>query len=95
MACIRRREAKTAWAAAFMVQAGESAHAAMAAAHARDAARAVAATHEARTHRAMRTMRIDVAHGRMRIVRAIAAGIEMDLRLGGADGAEYERDGGE
>lgn len=95
MACIRRKGAKTAWAAAFVLQAGELTHAAVAAAHARDAARAVAATHEAWTHRAMRTMGIDVAHGRMRIVRAIAAGIEMDLRLGGADGAEYQRDGGE
>jgi hypothetical protein len=43
----------------------------------------------------MRAMGIDVAHGRMRIVRAIAAGIEMDLRLGGADGAEDQRDGDE
>ena len=64
----------------------------MAAAHARDAARAVAAAHQALawTWR-MGAMLDDVARG-MRIVRAIAAGIEMDLGLGAAHGAESQRE---
>ena len=67
----------------------------MSTAHARNAAGTVAATHKAlaRAHRRMRAMRrLDVASGRFRIVRPIAAGIEMNLGLGGAEGAENQRD---
>jgi hypothetical protein len=72
--------------------------AAMSAAHACNAVCAVTAAHQAltRTHRRMRA--VLHAHAflrRMRIVRAIAAGIEMHLGLGGAHGAEYERGGEE
>ena len=64
----------------------------MAAAHARDAARAVAAAHQALARtRWMGAMLYDVARC-VRIVRAIAAGIEMDLGLGAAHGAESQRE---
>lgn len=67
----------------------------MAAAHARDAARAVAATHQALTW-AFRSMAAMLLHfnvaGGVRIVWAIAAGIEMDLGLGGADRAKHQCD---
>ena len=64
----------------------------MATAHARDAARTVAAAYQAlaRTHWCMAAMVLDVMTGGMRIVRTGAARIEMDLRLGGAHGAENE-----
>jgi hypothetical protein len=72
-------------------------HAAVATAHAGNAARAVAATHEAlaRTYWRVGAMLLDRVAGRTRIVRAIAAGIEMDLGLGGAQGAEHQCDGNE
>ena len=65
-------------------------------AHARNAARAVAATYQALT-RAHCRMGAMLLLERMlrgtRVVRAIAAGIEIHLGLGGADGAEDQRDG--
>lgn len=63
-------------------------------AHARNPARAVTATYQAlaRAHWRMDALRLDVLPGRFRIVRAITTGIEMDLGLGGADGAENQRD---
>ena len=67
----------------------------MATAHARNAARAVAATHQAltRAHWRMGAMRLlDLVLSRMRIVRAIAAGIKINLGLGSAHGAEDQRD---
>ena len=67
----------------------------MSTAHARNAAHAVAATHQTltRAHRRMGAMLpLDVVLSRMRIVRAIAAGIEMNLGLGSAHGAEDQRD---
>jgi hypothetical protein len=72
-----------------------TAHAAVSAAHACDAARAVAAAYQAFT-RARRmgalVLRNGVA-GSLRIVRTVAAGVEMDLGLGGAHGAEQQGDG--
>ena len=66
----------------------------MATAHARDAARAVAAANQALTRaRWMGAMLLlDRMSCRLWIVRSIAAGIEMDLGLGGADGTEDECD---
>lgn len=66
----------------------------MATAHARDAARAVAATDQALTRaRWMGAMLLlhHVARS-LWIVRSIAAGIEMYLGLGGADGTKNECD---
>lgn len=72
-----------------------TAHAAMSAAHARDAARAVAAAYQAftRARRVGALVPLDGVAGGLRIVRAVAAGVEMDLGLGGADGAEQQGDG--
>jgi len=69
----------------------------MPAAKARKAARAVAATHGtlAWTRRMGALVLLDGVAGRMRIVRAIAAGIEMDLGRGSAHGAEGQREGDE
>jgi hypothetical protein len=67
----------------------------MATAHARNAARAVAATHQAltRAHRLMGAMLLlDVVLSRLRIFWAIAAGIEINLGVGCAHGAEDQRD---
>ena len=66
----------------------------MATAHARNAARAVAATHQAltRARRLMGTLLLDVVAGRLRIFRAIAAGIEIHLGVRSAHGAEDQRD---
>jgi hypothetical protein len=69
----------------------------MAAAHAGNAARTIAATDQALA-RAWRMGAVLLLHhmaGRVRIVRTIAAGIEMDLGLGGAHGTEHQRDGNE
>lgn len=66
----------------------------MAAAQARDAARAVAAAHDAlmRARRPMDALvLLDGGLRRTRIFRAIAAGIEIDLGMGGTHGAENER----
>jgi hypothetical protein len=69
----------------------------MPAAKARKAARAVAAAHHAltRTRRMGALMPLDSVPGRLRIVRTIAAGIEVDLGLGSAQGAEGQRKGDE
>jgi hypothetical protein len=70
-------------------------HTPMATAHACNAARTVAATHQvqSRAHRRMGAMLpFDVVVGGPWIVRAIAAGIEIDLGLGSAHGADGQRD---
>ena len=66
----------------------------MATAHARNAARAVAATHKAltRAHRRLGALLLlDLVLRRLRIFRAIAAGIEIHLGVGRAHGAEDQR----
>jgi hypothetical protein len=70
---------------------------AMAAAEAGNAARAVAAPHGAltRTWRVRAIVLGDRMAGRLRIVRAIAAGVEMNLGGGSAHGAEGQREGDE
>ena len=69
----------------------------MAAAHARDAARAVAAADQAFTwaRRMGALVPLDGVAGGLRIVRAVAAGVEMDLGLGGAHGAEQQSNSNE
>jgi hypothetical protein len=69
-----------------------TAHAAMTAAHACNAMRTVAATHHAltRAHRRVAAMLWCIVTHCMRIVRASAARIEMDLGLRGAQRAENQ-----
>lgn len=61
--------------------------------HARDAAGAVAATHEAltRTRRMGAVLLLNGMARRLRIVRAVAARVEMDLGLGSTDRTENQR----